>query len=476
MNPILLEDFFKLRPRMFEKYEYPGSFRDFARDIAGEITPRKQEVSVQDSILNQVRRVIGGVGAISLSPERLDRQLSQYPVISYADHHGLLNYKLLYNSNLLYGEIAKELKLPFAVVLAAGNVPLDNMSYPRGFYFKKRKFNFFGAEESRSPVFLFEKKLRVDRRVGIDGFITGEARGTLTAEEKKFLDFLFFDCLEIEKAAGLYDAFSDQITFLNYKLWQYYFDKSLRDSIPRLIYLPSNTVVLDILCREIMNKDSLISLILFDAGVRRVFLRNFSGTAGCWGENSGSHLFWGVSQKKKYKRLIRLSVDDTANSLVGEGENFSLALERETLVTALKAKKILPTLFFDYLIMTFLGGYLTLGGFNQLDYLPQMQRAHIKSLQEIGMHDLADRFSSRVTNGLVCGMIPCEFDSGIDLIWHYNSHNGKFNGNLELGLTRDDLDRILDMKVRDMILSAVETMLENVSVSVREKEGSSQCI
>lgn len=474
MNPIRLEDFFKLRPRMFEKYQYPGSFRDFARDIAGEITPRKQEVNVREGILNQVRRVIADPGAISL--ELLDRQLSQYPVISYADHHGLLNYKLLYNSNLLYGEIIKELKLPFVVVLAAGNVPLDNMSYPRGFYFKKRKFNFFGAEESRSPVFLFEKKLNADRRVGINSFITGEARETLTAEEKKFLDFLFFDCLEIEKAAGLYDAFSDQITFLNYKLWEYYFDKSLRDSIPRLIYLPSNPVVLDILCREIMKKDSLISLVIFEPEVRRIFLRNISGTAGCWGENSGSHLFWGVSQKKKYKRLIRLSVDDSSNSLVGEGENFSLVLERETLVAALKAKKILATLFFDYLIMTFLGGYLTLGGFNQLDYLSQMQRAHIKSLQEIGLDDLADRFSSVVTDGLVCGMIPCEFDSGVDLIWHYNSHNGKFNGNLDSGLTRDDLDRVQDMRVRDMILSAVEIMLENVSISIREQEDSSQCI
>ncbi len=464
MNPILLEDFFKLRPRMFEKYEYPGSFRDFARDIADEITPtpRRQEIIVQEGIMNHVSRVMAGPGAIST--ERLHRQLSQYPVISYADHHGLLNYKLLYNSNLLYGEIMKELKLPFAVVLAAGNVPLDNMSYPRGFYFKKRKFNFFGAEESRSPVFLFEKKLAADRRIGIDSFITGKARDTLTVEEKRFLDFLFFEGLEIEKTAEIYEAFPDQITFLNYRLWEYYFEKRLRESIPRLIYLPSNPVVLDILYREIIKKDSLISLILFEPEVRRVFLRNFSGIAGCWSENTGSNLFWGVSQKKKYKRLIRLTVDDSSNSLVGE--NFSLALERETLAPALKSKKILATLFFDYLIMTFLGGYLVLGGFNQLDYLPQMQRAHIKSLGEIGMFGLADRFASRVTHGLICGMIPCVFDSGIDLIWHYNSHEGKFNGNLDSGLTQDDLDRVLDMKVRDMILSAVEIMLENVSLSV----------
>jgi hypothetical protein len=466
MNPILLENFFKLRPRMFEKYKYPGTFRDFARDIMGKIIPQNQEVGVLESILNQVRRIAAKPGELSL--ELLDRQLSRRPIISYADHHGLLNYKLLYNSDLLYSEIVKALELPFVVVLAAGNVPMDNMSYPRGFYFKKSKFNFFGADESRSPVFLFEKKLIADRRAGIDGFIFGEAMKTVTAEERKFLNFLFFQCLEVEKAADLYDSFSDQITFLNAKLWQYYFNKSLRDSIPKLIYLPANTVLRDILCLEIMKNDSLIASILFDQEVRRVFLKNFSGIAGCWSETSGSHLFWGVSQKKKYKRLIRLSVEDSSNSLAGK--DFILELERETLVLALKEKRILSTLFFDYLILTFLGGYLTLGGFNQLDYLPQMQRAHIKSLLEIGQDDLAQRFSSCITDGLVCGMIPLEFDSGIDLIWHYNSHNGKFSGNLEKGLTQADLDGVLDTKVGDMILSAMETMLQNVSPLKKKQE------
>lgn len=459
-------DFFKIRPGMFAKYQYPGAFRDFARDMVGEIKLRKQEVNVREGILDQVKRIIAGTGEIS--PDLLDRQLSHYPIISYADHHGLLNYKLLYNSNLLYCEILKELKLPFAVVFAAGNVPLDNMSYPRGFYFKKQRFNFFGANESRSPVFLFEKKLCAVNKMGLDSFITGTAKDSLTIEEKKFLDFLFFEALEIEKAGELYETFSDQITFLNFKLWRYYFAKSLRDSLPGLIYLQSNPVVLNILIAEIKKKDSLISTILFEPQVRRVFLRNFFGTAGCWGENAGSQMFWGIIEKKNYKRLIRLSVDDSSNALVGE--NFSLQLERETLCAALNSNKIAATLFFDYLITAFLGGYMVLGGFNQLDYLPQMQRAHIKSLREIGRDALADRFASCVTDGLVCGLIPCEFDSGIDLIWHYNSHGGKFNGNLENGLTRDDLDGILDMKVRDMVLSAVEIMLANVSPPGKELE------
>ena len=454
-----LADFFKIRPGMLKKYEFPGSFRDYTGDTVGKIKFHKQEVNVGKGIINEVKRIIADTGKIS--QELLDRQLSDYPIISYADHHGLLNYNLLYNSNILYSEIVKKLQLPFAVVFAAGNVPLDNMSYPRGFYFKKQRFNFFGADESRSPVFLFGKKLCADRKIGLNSFITGTAKDSLTIEEKKFLNFLFFESLEIEKASEIYETLSDQITFLNYKLWPYFFTKSLRDSLPGLIYLQSNPVILNILIAEIKKKDSLISTILFEPQARRVFLKNFFGTAGCWGENAGSQMFWGITQKKNYKRLIRLSVDDSSNALVGE--NFYLQLDRDAICTALDSKKITATLFFDYLIITFLDGYLVLGGFNQLEYLSQMKRAHIKSLREIGQNNLVDRFASCETDGLVCGMIPCKFDSSIDLIWQYNSHNGKFNGHLENGLTQDYLDRILDMKVRDMILPAVESIMQNVS-------------
>jgi hypothetical protein len=206
--------------------------------------------------------------------------------------------------------------------------------------------------------------------------------------------------------------------------------------------------------------------------VRRIFLNNFEGIPGCWGENMGSQLFWGVADKIKYKRFIRLCLDDASNSLVGD--NYKIELERETILDALKTKKIIATIFFDYLILSFIDGYMMLGGFNQLDYLPQMQeahiismieymiqmqRAHIKSLKEIGMNDLAEEFASRVTDGFICGMFPFDFDSGIDLIWHYNSCNGKFNGNLDRGLTQEDLDRMNNMKVKDMIGAAVEMML-----------------
>jgi hypothetical protein len=466
-----LEEFFKIRPGMSQKYKFPGTYREFASKIAKSIEPGKENGTLDYAIIEEAKRLLSK----EISLEGLEDQLLQYPIISYADHHGLLNYKLLYNSNILYAEIIKSLKQPFVVTFASGSVPMVNKSHPRGFYFKKQKFNFFGEKQSKLPVYLFKGKLKAERKRGVDSFLISYDKDSLTADERKFLEFLFFDCLEIERAARNYEYFSDQLTFLTYKLWKYYFDRSIRESVPDIIYLQSNRIVLDRLVDEIKKEDSLVSMIIFDPKVRRIFLNNFNGVAACWGENMGSQLFWGVIERRKKTRLISLKIDESSNTL--KGENFELEIEREAIIEAIKTNKILQTSFFDLLLVTFLEGYLTLGGFNQLDYLPQMQEAHvislidymiafkeaqIKSLKEIGMTGLVDRFSSYVTDGLVCGLFPFHYDSAIDLIWEHNSTDGKFNGTMDGGLTRADLDKMLDMKVKDMIASAVETMMENV--------------
>ena len=448
-----MEEFFSKRPNMKKKYGFSGTFKDFAGDIAKSVPAKTKKAPHDDLIVEEAGRILSK----EISSEALENQITHCPIISYADHHGLLNYKLLYNSNILYSEIIKELQLPFVVVFSTGNIPLINASYPRGFYFKRQKFNFFRKKQNNTPVFLLEDKLKAGRKEGIESFILNYSNEVLNAEEKKFLACLFFDCLEIERTAQDYEQFSDQLTFLNFKLWKYYFDKSIRDAVPNIVYLQANRLISTILMDELKKTDSLISSIILNPEARDVFLRNFYGIQCCWGDNTGSHLFWGITEKK---RLIRLCVDNSSNSLVGN--DFCLELKREPIIEALLAKNIVHTSFFDLLIMTFLEGYMTLGGFNQIDYLPQMQQAYLKSLREIGREDLLDQFTAAVTDGLICGMIPFAFDSGIDLLWSYNSTDGKFNGNLDGGLTRDDLDKILNMPVKKLISSGIETMLEIV--------------
>lgn len=448
-----LVDFFNRRPDIREKFIFPGTFRDYAVDIRKTLSAGNEISPLKKKIIEEAGRILGK----EISIDSLEKQLGSYPLISYADHHGLLNYKLLYNSNILYSLIIKEFDLPYVVVLATGNVPLMNISYPRGFYFKGLKLNFFRKRQSNTPVFLVNDKLHADKQKGIESFILNYEKKIINADEKEFLEHLFFNCLEVERSAEKYDSFSDQITFLNYRLWKYYFNGNIRDSLPDIIYLQSNQIISSLLIEEIKKRDSLISRILFEPEARKVYLKNFYGIPGCWGENHGSHWFWGIVEKGNKTRFTSLKVDDTTGSLIGE--NFELELEREAIIGALLSKKILPTIFFDFYIVTFIEDYLALGGLNQLEYLPQMQKAHIKSLKEIGMNELAGKFANPISHGLICGMYPFEFDSGIDLIWHYNSRDGQFTGKMDGGLTQEELDEVNEKLVTELIATGIETTL-----------------
>jgi len=449
-----MELFFDRRPRMAEKFQFPGTFMEFADNIAGSVPAGSQSPLLKEKIVSEVKRMLPD----AVSPDLLESQLNRSPIISYADHHGLLNHPLLYNSNILYAEIVKQLKLPYIVVFATGNVPLKNQSYPRGFYFNHERYNFFKNKLRHIPVYLLEEKIVAEKGKGLESFVLNFKSAMFTEEERKFLEFLFFECLDIETVSQKFEKFSDQVTYMNYKIWKYYFHQNIRETIPDIVYLQSNQIVMDLLLREIAKEDSLISSILFDSSVRQVFLKNFHGIACCWGDNMGSQLFWGVSEKKKF---INLHCNQDTNKLVGEG--IQIELERECVIDALKSKRILPTIFIDFLIITFMEGYLALGGFNQIEFLTDMKTAHIKSLQEIGWTDLIKPFTSRVTDGLVCGMLPFEFNSGIDLIWYFNSKDGKFNRNIDKGLSREFLDTMLEMKTKNMIASAIETMMDNIS-------------
>ncbi len=449
---INLIEFFERRPEIWN-YIYDGTFKDLASNIRKAIAPGKSRSIMREIILKESQRLLSNL----ISLNEMEHQLINFPIISTADHHGLLNYKSLYNSNILYYLILKEINLPFMVVLSTGNIPLMNVSHPRGFYFNGRKFNFFRKKQNNTPVFLVRNKLHADAKLGLASFILNYSEEILSPEDKKFIEYLFFICLEIEKVEEDYEIFSDQITFLNHKLWKFYFEKSTRADIPDIIYLQANQIILKVLMEEMKKDDSIVSLILFDPGVRRIFLKNFSGIPGCWGEAMGSHFFWGIKEDGNKFKVISLHVDDAINSLVGE--DIIIALKKETIIDALLRKRIFPTLFLDTLLITFQEGFLALGGLNQLEYLPQMQKMHIRSLIEIGMKDLAIEWSSPIANGLICGMMPFDFDSGIDLIWHYNSHNGKFNGNLDRGLTQEDLDRVNNTLVTELISSGIDKTL-----------------
>ena len=441
-----VDSFLATRPRLLEKYRSAGTFADHAADLAGGLTSKVAADPLTVAIVAEARRILGN----DVDHVALERQLVAQPLLSTADHHALLTYDLLFNSNILHGEVSRIVGLPFNVVLPTGSIPLINRAYPRGFRFHGRKHNFFAHSRRNCPVFLFDEKLNADRDLGLDSLVPFLERGSISAHERSFLECLFFDALEVERANDL-ATYSDQLTFLNSKLWRHYFAAELRDRLPQLVYLQSNRIVEEVLVAEIADPGSLVAQILFDPAVRRMYLARFDGIQGCWSADGGTHFFWGVSASNA---KIPLRLD--SGRLIGGGS--PLPLEPEALIAALRGKRILPAVFFDLLLITFQSGNLNLGGFNQVDYLPQMQAAHVACLERLGRRDLAALFASRVCDAFICGMFPFTHASGLDLIWERNSHDGAFTGTLDGGLTETDLEQVRAASLHTMIGSAIAAM------------------
>ena len=119
-------------------------------------------------------------------------------------------------------------------------------------------------------------------------------------------------------------------------------------------------------------------------------------------------------------------------------------------------------MFLDILILGFVEGYTLLGGFNQVSYLAWMRVAHERCMLRLGEWPLAARFARTPTDGLICGLMPFpQWQSSLDMIWHHNSTpDGRFNGKLDGGLTRADLNRMMDMPMKDLIRNGVDAMLD----------------
>lgn len=457
----IVQDFFKKHSVLKKISDSPKdeSLEEYYEKINSAL--KKSQItgkSLSNLVEEKIRRIFENTDYLQngeIDTEEIKQQLEQMPILSNADHHGLLCHKVLLNSNLLYSDFLKKYKYKYIITLATGNIPLKNPSFPRGFYFKQEKFNFFRSKDEKTPVFLLDKKISLNSSPSLEDFILNLKDKKLSVDEKAFLHYLFFEELDIQYADQQYNNFSDQVTYLNFKLWKLFFKKNIRKDIPHLIYLENNSIFRDYLVKEIRKPDSFFSTILFDRKIRKIFLNNFKNIPGCWGDDFGSQLFRGISGKKTF---VNLTVHEETNSLIGKG--FDLKIEKEPIEQALLNKSIIPTLFLDFLILTFIEGFVALGGFNQIEYLSQMQKAHVKTLRQTGMNELADTFETRVTDALICGFLPFTYNSAIDMIWDKNSQNGRFNGNLDGGLTQDELDRVLQMKIKDLIEEGIEEMMK----------------
>lgn len=442
-------------PKLFENLpELEKIYNDFGHLSLGKylnvllekIKPIKNNVPIiQQAILDEAGRLLGN----QINLEDFEKQLTQYPVLSTADHHGFLHYGLLLNTNILYLHLFHNSKQHFCPVLSTGTIPVSNCTLPGGFQYKSEKYRFISMNKYRHYAIcqlkhgIIQGKQLSKTIVNLEN---SEHAYVLDDQEKKFLEYLLFDILKTNDFTLKDMCYADQVTIINHRLWKYFFDKAERDTLPNLVYLQFNAILNTVILTELPNKESLIAQLLFDKKTRDIYTEAFQNIPGCWGEK-GTFLFWEV--RRDNKGLGSLKYDRDLNLLVGTEGTY--VLQPEIISEALSMQKIFPGIFWNFFILTFLGGYFTPGGFNQIGYLSQMRKAHVSCLRKLGKADVADLFASRITDGFICGMQFLPWGSSIDMLWEHNSSNGLFNGNLDQGLTREYLAERLDQRVSTLI-------------------------
>jgi hypothetical protein len=412
-------------------------------------SPPSADDEILALIADQARRFFPN----SFRNNALSGELASLPIISYADHHGPLSHSLLLNSNVIFAQATALLGRKYSVVMATGNIPLNNLSYPKGFLFKGRKLAFFSRRHNYSSVASVKTPIRPDKSLGIQSLFCNLKNHDLSVEEKNFLHSLFFEVLSIEELSQEHEQYGDFISALNMRCWPYLFDLNLRSSLPRLVYLMSNDIINRLLIKSLKDEGSLVCRYLFDPSIRNAVLDSFYGIRCAWGPNqSGTHFFWKTDDNGV---PWRLEYDPVSQSL--KRENYTLPLRAESVIQALEQKEILPSLFFDFLLITFLGGIQTLGGQYQTEYLPLMQKAHCKILDGLGHSELSEAFASRKTDGLICGYDALPYADTLDLLWTHNSSNNRFTGNWDKGLTPDILQTLMSTPV-EMFLTKIPSL------------------
>jgi hypothetical protein len=303
-------------------------------------------------------------------------QTGQMPLVSTIDHHGILNHPFFVNSNLIFGQ---RRGLKYLLCLSTAGVSLNNSSWPGCLLLSRPD----GQTERLS---FFPDRLKTRAVLTANNFSKEDS--ARVENQIKTLDFLPFDgrqrllglIQEIFHSPELFNFknFAAQASYVSGALWEKIFPDA-----PKLLYLPLESLISDIIVKEIAaNKDHLLYKLFFTAPGWDSIEKYFSGTLGAFGGgHKGSFLFWGIDGKGRRIRLAR------QKDKLYHGD-FAVSSSAESIVGGLQTGKLYPTSLICFLVLLYYG-VTCLGGFNQVNWLTDIKEKFADLLAGIGEKDLA---------------------------------------------------------------------------------------
>jgi len=311
---------------------------------------------------------------------RVAETLLKRPAALTANHHGVDYFAQSVQGSLLFSLSSPDAAIP---VFACGNIPLNNLTYPRGALIYPDLSENNASFPVKIPLFPDRlKRTTVSKAPALNDLMIDRMQNRIlkmqTADNNKHNSILqtLFNILEQEyrqETVLRLSCYSDQSVILNQRLWQRLFANDV--SAPPLVYLELEKIASRLLAYDLKNTSSLAYLLFFEP---KALTRLHSELQTIKG--SGTFLFWGINSAGC---RISLFYEPQLNTLSGvdeQGEPFSVFIEPNEIYQSILDGRLLPSLFTCFLVIAFARGVTCAGGYYQADYLPQMQQAVTRSL------------------------------------------------------------------------------------------------
>lgn len=378
------------------------------------------------------------------------------------------------------------------VVLGFGSISLNNLTYPMGLLLYDPRRGEIDEMPRRLPIFPNRLKDRAVTAAGpFDRVMVERARGRLgrmrrdgefTAFCERAAGIVFDEDLASSETLAL-SSYREQATRVNAGLWARMFkDPSVA---ARLVQLEMEAITRQLLEKDLLDRESLVHSLFFTPPVRDALLAILDGARACWrcGDlrrrlrdlesthgRGGTVFFWGLSEDGR-RIPLALEADRSELHLVGVDEH----RRRQTwefspygLLRALADGRLLPSLFTCFAVVAFARGFVCVGGYYQVDYLPAMQRGIAAALTMNAAQRSQVELVARVpSDAFLAGLqgIVRQLDDGAVIP----------AGPVEVagagGLTAADLAQLGSLKVREASLVAFMELFEHMVPDARLPEG-----
>jgi hypothetical protein len=374
---------------------------------------------------------------------QIARQLSQSPLASTVDHHGIFNHPFFLNSNLIY---SLRPDLEYLVCFSTAGVSLNNSSWPGSLLItgqdgpvspgpsqggQMRRFSFF-PDRIKTQAVLATQSFGPGDAARVSVHI--QKADFLSEDNKLKLLFLVKEIFQDPKLFELRD-FSQQAAVVSRLLWSKIFPTA-----PQLIYLPIEELVSLILSRGIIkHKDHLLYRLFFTESGWEIVEKYFQGTMGAFtqphflerinsgrsfnefnfnksdrncdkksgagftGGHKGSFIFWGVDKNRRRVHLSHLG-----RQLADR--DFVVPLDPGQISQLLSAGQLYPSSLACFITLLYFG-VTCLGGFNQVNWLAEIKQKFIDLLTEWGETEIKGRIEKISTDNFAEGNLAFGLNS-----------------------------------------------------------------